>query len=509
MDHTYCKRKGRIRHPIGVALGLLWLVLGPALLLTQPARPLPAQADHAGLSSPAASPDLFRGGVGAWTAQANDDTPLLYSSGPDYLDAGLQALLDSYVDDALGDWAVSVKKLDTGQYAAVNANTEAVSASLYKLFVFYEVMRQKSLGQLSLDQAVTITYDNASYDIQIGEFHWQVGQQTTIADLLNRMITVSDNTAAITLVGMVGSDTVNSDLQELGLTHSGLHFGAGQDNVTDAADYTHLLELIATGQVLDRASCRYMIDLLLDQELNDQLPMGLPTEIPMAHKTGTLSDPPLQHDAGIVYGASGPYVITVLSWNQPEYYYSTDLMRKLSKAVYAYFNERTVAPARYFPETNQVVGPQFLLYYNSHGGRPIFGLPLGPEQTQGTKIVQLFERARLERPAAGGPVSLGNVGRELLDAQHRRFPATGRSNPADPNTLWFTATQQAIGQPFLAYWRNHGSDELFGPPLSNIVVEQRAEGPTRVQYFERARFELHGDTVWLGLIGQDLANLSH
>ena len=444
--------------------------------------------------------------MAAWSAQPGD-TPLLYSSGPDYLDTGLQAVLDSYVDDALGDWAVSVKKLDTGQYAAVNANTEAVSASLYKLFVFYEVMRQKSRGQLSLDQAVTISYDNASYDISIGEFHWQVGQQTTISTLLNRMITISDNTAAITLARMVGTETVNSDLQQLGLTHSGLFFGAGQDNVTDAADYNRLLELIASGQVLDRESCRYMIDLLLDQELNTQLPMGLPTEIPMAHKTGTLSDPPLQHDAGIVYGASGPYVITVLSWNQPEYYYSTDVMRKLSKAVYAYFNNRSVAPARYFPETGQVVGPQFLLYYNSQGGRPIFGLPIGPEQASGGKIVQLFERARLERPAAGGPVSVGNIGRELLDAQHRQFAPTPRSNPSDANTLWFAATEQAIGQPFLAYWRNHGADELFGPPLSNIVIESRPEGPTRVQYFERARFELHDNTVWLGLIGQDLAAL--
>ena len=509
MNQTYCKRKGRARHPVVMAVGLLWLVLGPALLLSQPAAaPWPTPAGRALARSLAPFPALFRGGVAAWTAQTGN-TPLLYSSGPDYPDAGLQALLDSYVSDTPGDWAVSVKKLDTGQYAAVNANTQTLSASLYKLFVLYEVMRQQMLGNLSLDQAVTITDNAAAYDAGIGELHWSIGQQVAVSTLLERMVEVSDNTAAISLENLVGADTVNTDLQQLGLPNSGLHFGVGQDNLTSAAEYNRLLELIATGQVLDRASCRYMIDLLLDQELNDQLPMGLPTEIPMAHKTGTLDNPPLQHDAGIVYGASGPYVITVLSWNQAEYTYSTDLMRRLSKAVYAYFNGRTVAPARYFPETGQVVGPQFLLYYNSYGGRPIFGLPIGPERVSGSKIVQPFERARLERPAAGGPVGLGNVGRELLAVQQRHFPPTGRSNPADLTTLWFPITQQAIGQPFLTYWRNHGSDELFGPPLSNIVIEPRPEGPTRVQYFERARFELHGNSVWLGLIGQDLANLAH
>ncbi len=507
MDQIYCKRKDHARHPAVIVVALLWLVLGPALILIHSPNPPPAEPNHhVAPGTPAAFPGLFRGGVAAWTAQTGNP-PLLYSSGPDYLDAGLQNILDSYADNAPGNWAVAVKKLDTGQYAAVNANTTTVSASLYKLFILYEVMNQQRLGNLSLNDAVTITDGAASYDAGLGELHWSIGQQVAVSTLLERMIEVSDNTAAISLENLVGAGTVNADLQQLGMPNSGLHFGVGEDNLTNAGEYNRLLELIATGQVLDRASCRYMINLLLDQELNDQLPMGLPTEVPMAHKTGTLDNPPLQHDAGIVYGASGPYVITVLSWNLPDYDTSTNLMHQLSKAVYSYFNSRTVAPARYFPETGQVVGPQFLLYYNSQGGRPIFGLPIGPETTRGDKIVQLFERARLERPLAGGPVGLGALGRELLAAHGQHFAPTARSNPNDSNTLWFSATQQAIGQPFLDYWRNHGSDDLFGPPLSNIVIEQHTTGPTRVQYFERARFELHGNTVWLGLIGSELTAL--
>jgi hypothetical protein len=46
-------------------------------------------------------------------------------------------------------------------------------------------------------------------------------------------------------------------------------------------------------------------------------------------------------------------------------------------------------------------------------------------------------------------------------------------------------------------------------PISNIVIEQRGAEKLRVQYFEKARFELHGDAIQLGAIGSELAALQH
>lgn len=423
-----------------------------------------------------------------------------YSSAPDYLDAGLQNVLDSYVDNAGGDWAVSVKKLDTGQYAGVNAHTQTVTASLYKVLVMYSVMRQSNLGNLNLDDTAEITDINASEDTASGELRWAVGSQVKISTLLNSMITVSDNTAGSTLANLVGIDRINDDMQRLGLVNTSLNFSG--DNVTNAAEYNRLLEWIATSQVIDRATCRAMIDLMLQQQLNDELPAGLPDGTPIAHKTGSLDN--LQHDAGIVYGPSGPYVITVMSWNLPDYQTSTDVMRNLSAAVYNYFNGHRTVSARYFPETQQVVRPSFLLYYNTNGGRPIFGLPISPEITDGGRTVQYFERARMERPAGGGPVGLGLVGQELTSARGLHFDATSPANLRDTNTQWFPSTRQAIGQPFLGYWREHGAETLFGLPISNIVIETHDGRQYRVQYFQRARFELHGDGIQLGLIGSEL-----
>ncbi len=58
---------------------------------------------------------------------------------------------------------------------------------------------------------------------------------------------------------------------------------------------------------------------------------------------------------------------------------------------------------------------------------------------------------------------------------------------------------------FLNYWRTHNGEQWLGAPVTRIVTEEGRP----VQYFERARLELHssaeGNTVLLGRIGADYA----
>src|SRR5581483_10093572 len=65
-----------------------------------------------------------------------------------------------------------------------------------------------------------------------------------------------------------------------------------------------------------------------------------------------------------------------------------------------------------FPETGQMVGFALLDFYQRHGGRDTFGLPLSPQIGN----VQWFERARLDWDPAGQQVSLAPLGGEILRA---------------------------------------------------------------------------------------------
>ncbi|NJM07975.1 hypothetical protein HC891_19965 [Candidatus Gracilibacteria bacterium] len=87
---------------------------------------------------------------------------------------------------------------------------------------------------------------------------------------------------------------------------------------------------------------------------------------------------------------------------------------------------------------------------------------------------------------------------------------------------YFGETQHLVCDQFLAYWQNNGlnldgragvttaeSLALFGLPLSEATVENGSDGkPYLMQWFERARFELHPEVgpnaVLLGLLGREV-----
>ncbi|HMQ35387.1 MAG TPA: GerMN domain-containing protein [Chloroflexaceae bacterium] len=74
--------------------------------------------------------------------------------------------------------------------------------------------------------------------------------------------------------------------------------------------------------------------------------------------------------------------------------------------------------------------------------------------------------------------------------------------PARAQGLTFPETGYSVSGRFLEYWQQNGGLPVFGYPLT---AERQEEGRT-VQYFERARFELHPDNqrpydVLLGLLG--------
>ena len=145
-------------------------------------------------------------------------------------------------------------------------------------------------------------------------------------------------------------------------------------------------------------------------------------------------------------------------------------------------------------------------FWRSRGGLDIFGLPLTQPLVQPNGIViQYFERARLEfhPDLAGTPyaVLIGLLGVELGHST----PASTTTTPTSTSELvwYFPATSHLIGTPFRTYWKNRGGLAIFGLPIG----EAQLEDGRLVQYFERARFELHPELagtayeVQLGQLG--------
>lgn len=163
------------------------------------------------------------------------------------------------------------------------------------------------------------------------------------------------------------------------------------------------------------------------------------------------------------------------------------------------------AGSRLFPETDKTVKGKFLQYWNSHGGVTQQGFPISDElqeksDTDGRLYtVQYFERAVFElHPENPAPndVLLSLLGSFLYGTKYKVGAPSQQSNSTLGSVL-FPQTGKRVGGKFLVYWQAHGGVAQQGYPISDEFQEKSdIDGKIyRVQYFERAVFELHPENA--------------
>lgn len=75
--------------------------------------------------------------------------------------------------------------------------------------------------------------------------------------------------------------------------------GGLDNNAGMPRDLVRLIEIIFRAELLDRASCDAMLEILLKQQLNERFPRYLPDGTRCARKTGSFVG--VRNDAGILY----------------------------------------------------------------------------------------------------------------------------------------------------------------------------------------------------------------
>jgi len=242
-------------------------------------------------------------------------------------DPALEMLLQELLGQTQQSYGVYVKSLKDGTSARINPDGAFHAASLAKLFVMWEAFRQESLGLISFDDVMEVTPYYKSWEL--GTNAVQVGDLVTVDEALRLMMSISDTPTGVLLQDTLGVANVNQALEALGIQNSGL-FYPGIPVVT-ARDVGVLLEAIARGGILPEASHSAMVALLLSARTDNGLRAGVPAEIAVAHKTGSL--PMALHDAGIVYLPGGAYVLVML-WDRQS---GADLIETISRRVYEYY----------------------------------------------------------------------------------------------------------------------------------------------------------------------------
>jgi beta-lactamase class A len=244
-------------------------------------------------------------------------------------DAVLVSRLDQALAGVDGQVSIAVKELGSGRGAALDGDRELPAASLYKLPVLYAVFD----AGLAMGEALPITDEARTYDT--GTLELGVGETLTVAEALERMVTLSDNTSAVMLGSRVGGARINANLGGLGMDNT--HYSLDR-MTTSALDMLHLLDLMARGKAVSPAASADMVHLLLRQRVNDRLPRLLSDDVQVAHKTGNL--PGTVNDVGILYGRSTTIAIAALISDTTDEAAAATGIARAALAAYAYLDDQ-------------------------------------------------------------------------------------------------------------------------------------------------------------------------
>ena len=256
----------------------------------------------------------------------------------------LESDISRIIDNSGAEMGLSALHLESGQRIDVDAGRVFPLCSVLKIPVLVEAFRQIEEGLFTLDDRWQLTTAEKNLPSGILVF-LDDGLAPTVRDLLTLMIIISDNTATDMVMNRLGAGSVTSTMHSLGLTdihvpmtirqifddllpsadptqdmlalataprnRTGRSYSLGPDNdVGTPAALTELLARIWRGELVSRAACNAMLDILLKQQLNDRLPRYLPPGTRCAHKTGTL--PGIRNDSGIIYAGGTSHVAVTL-----------------------------------------------------------------------------------------------------------------------------------------------------------------------------------------------------
>lgn len=279
-------------------------------------------------------------------------TVLLIGCSTDFDDALREALQERIDDSSAEIVSIYFHDLNTGDSVIMNGDVRMHAASTMKVPVMIQVFRDASAGWYGLDDSLQVTdtfrsiVDGSPYALSIASdsdssLYKRLGDMASVRELTELMITVSSNLATNILIQKVGAPRVQHTMRELGADSievlRGVEdikaFEAGMSNTTTARDLGVIMAAIALGDAANDESNQAMLEILRRQRFNDGIPVGLPPEAKVAHKTGLITR--INHDAAIVEIADGRrYVLVVLVRGIDEPTVSDTLIADLSRIVY-------------------------------------------------------------------------------------------------------------------------------------------------------------------------------
>ncbi len=249
---------------------------------------------------------------------------------------------------------IAYLNLESGEILAYNAQTMFHAASTMKTPVMFQLFRMRDRGDINLATEIPVVNrftsiaDGSLFSLPIESeqdeiLYPNLNQYLSYTDLIDKMITHSSNLATNILIEYTGADSISKTLQEIEangvLVIRGVEdlnaYQIGLNNMTSAYGMMKVMEAVYRSDLVTDSSHQTMIEILKRQEYNAMIPAGLPDNVEVAHKTGSITG--IAHDAALVFPNEGPpFVLVILTRGWDDHAEARRVGAKIAAKVYDY-----------------------------------------------------------------------------------------------------------------------------------------------------------------------------
>jgi hypothetical protein len=202
---------------------------------------------------------------------------------------------------------------------AINEKESYAPASLLKVVIMVAYLKKADTDPSSLEKRLTYA-PSVAQGLELVPFetpsNLSIGKSYSVSDLIDAMITKSDNGAMNLLADNIEDSYLNGVYADLGLKAP----KEGTTFTISAEDYSLFFRILFNGTYLSDANSEKALSILSKAVFADGLVAGLPKDTVVAHKFGEhINNAGEQvtsielHDCGFVYVNQGPYLLCVMT----------------------------------------------------------------------------------------------------------------------------------------------------------------------------------------------------
>jgi beta-lactamase class A len=242
--------------------------------------------------------------------------------------------------------SVWVRDLNTLQWVGVNEKEQYAPASLFKVPIMIAIFKYAEIQPQILSQR--IVFENVDLVPEVDKvdaaFRLKIGQEYSIEELIEQMITRSDNEAYAILTQRLSDEFLSNVYGDLGIkVRPGM---STSDEFIDARSYANIFRTLYQSSYLTPEFSQKALEILSSTVIKEGARAGVPSGVKIAHKFGLRRETDQSgavtslkfHDCGIVYPPGHPYLFCILTEGSDEQHLSS-IIATLSSAIYQSFSE--------------------------------------------------------------------------------------------------------------------------------------------------------------------------